>query len=329
MRSYRNESKGFTLIELLVVIAIIAILAAILFPVFAKAREKARQASCESNERQVGLVLQYIEDYDEHFPTGWQNQNGAGWAGSCQPYIKSAGIFHCPDDSTSTTTEADGSTAYPDSYALNSNLVGQGNSGALASLGAPASTVMVVEITGDQVDLTDAVEDTGHNGADQGWTQEPESEHLSAVADGMTSSADATGVEAGATTADGIFDLNDEPLATNPGTSDNSGTVQYDTGNIGNRWTSTVQQPTDFYGLTGRHTDGANWLMGDGHVKWLLPGKVSSGINANAADCLQGGDAPVGETAPNGIPTDCNTGTTQNQAAGTSDSTWAATFSTI
>ena len=64
-----KRNKGFTLIELLVVIAIIAILAAILFPVFAKAREKARQASCASNEKQLGLaIIQYVQDYDETFP---------------------------------------------------------------------------------------------------------------------------------------------------------------------------------------------------------------------------------------------------------------------
>ncbi|HEX5322780.1 MAG TPA: prepilin-type N-terminal cleavage/methylation domain-containing protein, partial [Capsulimonadaceae bacterium] len=66
---YRTRSKGFTLIELLVVIAIIAILAAILFPVFATAREKARQATCLSNEKQIGLAMNmYVQDYDETLP---------------------------------------------------------------------------------------------------------------------------------------------------------------------------------------------------------------------------------------------------------------------
>src|SRR5262245_12692940 len=73
----RWYSGGFTLIELLVVIAIIAILAAILFPVFAKAREKARQASCESNLKQLTLAcLQYAQDYDEKLPMAGWNSGG-------------------------------------------------------------------------------------------------------------------------------------------------------------------------------------------------------------------------------------------------------------
>jgi prepilin-type N-terminal cleavage/methylation domain-containing protein len=74
----RNTKLGFTLIELLVVIAIIAILAAILFPVFAKVREKARQTTCTSNEKQIGLgILQYVQDYDETYPLArFKNSGG-------------------------------------------------------------------------------------------------------------------------------------------------------------------------------------------------------------------------------------------------------------
>jgi len=87
--------KGFTLIELLVVIAIIAILAAILFPVFAKVREKARQATCASNLKQEGLAtLEYVQDYDETYPTGyWSNAAGtqfAYWYQIIMPYVASA-----------------------------------------------------------------------------------------------------------------------------------------------------------------------------------------------------------------------------------------------
>jgi len=110
---------GFTLIELLVVIAIIAILAAILFPVFAQAREKAREASCTSNLKQVALALRmYMQDYDERmFASGnlpatgdpsWNNRRpdgtnivrmmGGGLSWFCQPYIKNEQIFKCPSD---------------------------------------------------------------------------------------------------------------------------------------------------------------------------------------------------------------------------------------
>lgn len=85
---------GFTLIELLVVIAIIALLAAILFPVFGRARENSRRSSCQSNLKQVGLGLaQYVHDYDDKFPL--QN-SPAKWQGNLQPYLANVQIFKCP-----------------------------------------------------------------------------------------------------------------------------------------------------------------------------------------------------------------------------------------
>jgi prepilin-type N-terminal cleavage/methylation domain-containing protein/prepilin-type processing-associated H-X9-DG protein len=107
MRSFASHRKsGFTLIELLVVIAIIAILAAILFPVFAQAREKARGISCLSNIKQQGLaVLMYVQDYDENFPatTVYDFSNSYetdSWIARVAPYIKNGDLFWCPDDST-------------------------------------------------------------------------------------------------------------------------------------------------------------------------------------------------------------------------------------
>ena len=99
-----HKKQAFTLIELLVVIAIIAILAAILFPVFARARENARRASCSSNLKQIGLgIVQYAQDYDERMPSGRMSEDnkddiGGAWPILLQPYVKSFQVFACPSN---------------------------------------------------------------------------------------------------------------------------------------------------------------------------------------------------------------------------------------
>jgi prepilin-type N-terminal cleavage/methylation domain-containing protein/prepilin-type processing-associated H-X9-DG protein len=109
------KRRGFTLIELLVVIAIIAILAAILFPVFAKAREKARQTSCLSNLKQVALAqLMYIQDYDEMLLYAWCWDSALGtathptyWYEVIQPYMKNVQALKCPSVSSASTVVTD------------------------------------------------------------------------------------------------------------------------------------------------------------------------------------------------------------------------------
>jgi len=107
----RRSRAGFTLIELLVVIAIIAILAAILFPVFAQARERARMSTCLSNQRQLGTALMmYVQDYDETFPYirfhSWSTEKGNNtyvWKNAVRPYLKSLDVLACPSNPTSRT----------------------------------------------------------------------------------------------------------------------------------------------------------------------------------------------------------------------------------
>jgi len=163
-----SKRRGFTLIELLVVIAIIAILAAILFPVFAKAREKARQSSCMSNLKQIGLgLIQYIQDYDETTPAAWyvSNANVTGswkWADAISPYVKSTQVFQCPSNSTKVVYEAAfvppvmNSGTY--SYGANTNYWGGNNGGgstcnhvggrAQADVKVPAETVWATDYSG-------------------------------------------------------------------------------------------------------------------------------------------------------------------------------------
>ncbi len=122
-----QAKRGFTLIELLVVIAIIAVLAAILFPVFSQARERARVATCISNARQIGLAVRmYVQDYDETFPIfhAYNSQPPAGQPGhlgvevSLEPYTKNKPIFKCPSDTGSPYQQRDvpGTNSYWQAY---------------------------------------------------------------------------------------------------------------------------------------------------------------------------------------------------------------------
>jgi len=145
--------RGFTLIELLVVIAIIAILAAILFPVFARAREKARQTACLSNIKQLGLaVMMYAQDYDERLPRHCQQPaSGANytWCKATEPYTKNAQIFQCPNMAT-WRNEANmcGGYTYNLSRLPDGTTVGCTEQ-TLARITAPAGLLMITESQDD------------------------------------------------------------------------------------------------------------------------------------------------------------------------------------
>jgi len=144
-----SRRRGFTLIELLVVIAIIAILAAILFPVFARAREKARQASCSSNLKQIALgFAMYAQDYDEWCIPGRiaygnepSNCFGTGWSRVVQPYLNNQEILICPSDADPTTTTDQGTYQFPRSYSVNYTIHDLNTSEKLSEIEEPAATI--------------------------------------------------------------------------------------------------------------------------------------------------------------------------------------------
>jgi prepilin-type N-terminal cleavage/methylation domain-containing protein/prepilin-type processing-associated H-X9-DG protein len=160
MKSRSRRDWGFTLIELLVVIAIIAILAAILFPVFAQAREKARASSCLSNTKQIGTAsTMYVQDYDENLVPTYQ-YDGAGcenlrwWYDMINPYVKNWGVIQCPSGKTlntcgKTKIDVSGTTSgVYNSYGTCSNewCVGSwGGAKALAAVVEPANTIWIGE----------------------------------------------------------------------------------------------------------------------------------------------------------------------------------------
>ena len=249
--------KAFTLIELLVVIAIIAILAAILFPVFSQARDKARATACLSNEKQIGLgLLQYNQDFDECEPSGAiANTNaGMGWAGQVCAYIgdtnKGGGsaLWVCPSDTT---------TAPPISYAYNANFVSGANGSwtgiQLSQFGSPAKTVAVAEIAGA----------TGTYDVSKAPTLRSSGDY----------SADSTNSLAANST------VGQSPAGI--------GCIGPNNGS-GPLWATGVMNYEKLtQSIPARHAgNGSNFLLADGHAKFLRSTSGFTGVsNAKNADC--------------------------------------------
>jgi prepilin-type N-terminal cleavage/methylation domain-containing protein/prepilin-type processing-associated H-X9-DG protein len=273
-----NTRKAFTLIELLVVIAIIAILAAILFPVFAQVREKARAISCLSNEKQLGLgVIQYQQDYDEKNPGGVNGYGGgAGWAGQIYPYVKSEKVFQCPSDS--------GVGPEGSSYALNSNTAlpsnppGCGwpwaaNSFSISSYTAPSTTVLLLEVTNNKFYEIDTELNSVTNAGTSNWCGG------SPAANGLGGSYDPNGWNGDGSTT---------PLS-------NDGFMKYATGLLNGL--SQAKDTGAYISVLGRHQGSSNYVMADGHAKSLRPSQVSPGLNAATTTSIQSDDMSAAGTA--------------------------------
>jgi prepilin-type N-terminal cleavage/methylation domain-containing protein/prepilin-type processing-associated H-X9-DG protein len=248
MKNQTLRKQGFTLIELLVVIAIIAILAAILFPVFARARENARRSSCQSNLKQIGLgFAQYTQDFDEKLPH--VHALGIGWAGAIFPYVKSEQIYVCPSD--------DNSQSVRFSYGANRGITGTQNNGiagSMSRMNATARTVMAFETRG-----------FANRASTWAWELAPY------VGGNTQQSAGGNGLSG---------DLWMNPNAGGSNGFYATGLLGTQTGNVNpsDGWGS-----GNFYSATGRHLDGSNFLFADGHVKWLKGETVSPGNAAATA----------------------------------------------
>ena len=281
MKSQRPRT-GFTLIELLVVIAIIAILAAILFPVFQKVRENARKTACLSNMKQLGLAFtQYVQDYDEKQPCGtnYGNPGGNGWAGEVYSFVKSKQVYLCPDD-------AAGAAAFS-SYGYNSNNTNPTGTSVdsyiIAKYDSPAKTVLLFETQGNYFSATGTAD-------------------VSTEANDRSGSGGFSPAGWGSAAGLGLaYTLNGAGAFSNPIT------LLSATGYMRNVPNGDYNR---YAAALGRHTDGANYLMADDHAKWLRPSAVAAGRTTTDETSCSG-------FTPDGYPTASGTQCSDNTIVAT------------
>ncbi|HEY3333319.1 MAG TPA: DUF1559 domain-containing protein [Capsulimonadaceae bacterium] len=317
MNNSQHKRAGFTLIELLVVIAIIAILAAILFPVFAQAREKARATACLSNLKQIGLaVTQYEQDYDEAVPCGTNGWgSGLGWASMVYPYVKSTAVFLCPSDA---------GVGDIISYGLNSNFVGSALNGSapipaiVAKMAGPANSVMLFEVLNCSKPNV-----WGSQPSNTVWTMAKMCKDSSSVGDCNNSPAGDGRNNTGGNTLNGGNGVGN-------GVVTSATTLKYATGFLANSGSVDASgnlnpgaiTDTNSYFITGgqgRHQNGANYLLADCHAKFMQPGSVGAGLDATT----NGTDNPA--TCPPGLNSFAPTVACSKDYAGNAKN-YAATF---
>ncbi|MDR3708811.1 MAG: DUF1559 domain-containing protein [Capsulimonadaceae bacterium] len=258
-----QRRSGFTLIELLVVIAIIAILAAILFPVFAQAREKARGTACLSNEKQIGLALmQYLQDNDEKFVNGVDGWgNGTGWAGQLYPYVKSTKSFICPDDTNALDFTSYG---YNSNFAIKSGSPAPNDALNCSKLNNPAKTVVFFETYG-------ANNGTGGSVVDLSLPQYMWAANGKCPDDQYVGPGSYVG---NSPTGTGIVASN------SPNGAGVGATLVYATGYVRGYFPSGTSVAVSLsFAPSPYHQTGANYVMADGHAKWLSATTVSAGYS--------------------------------------------------
>ena len=283
-------NQGFTLIELLVVIAIIAILAAILFPVFQKVRENARKTSCLSNQKQIGLAtVQYVQDSDETFPPAqvWSkdgttsgtgvgtitnSSNGTtrtgngipvGFFDAIQPYIKSLQVMHCPDDAKQQNSDplATGQGGYTTSYT--SYFYN-------ARIGAPQGWPYIGNYKTGGLPLASVIQPA------------------TTIITGDSSSYNATNAYPYGNGFYCRFHVTDS--AADPNCSPPNAGNGYGSGTVGDAESK-------------RHTDGANYSFVDGHSKWTRPSAIWGSQSTISSGSFNGGGTVYQAGPSNGDPT--------------------------